>query len=346
MKNEIAFLAIGQAGGNIGKLFEAENYKVMYINTSQEDLKTIQNPKYAYHIAKGEGAAKNRGRAFELLSADLENLKVEISNTITEEYVFVIFSAGGGTGSGCAPALLACLSVILPKRKIGAITILPSIDETLQAQINAYECFSDITKAENLGAMFVLDNNGKGDKMALNTVFVDLFGQILRIPDYVDDRGNIDVKELKEVLSSPGCIVVSTLPSSLSSTPKLLESFKDGIFAPTEQDEIVKYIALSMASEINTTALCRVTGKPLDIYRGYNAETTICVLSGLSLPYSRLAGIKTKIIQEQEAMKKIWLVKKQELSAGSVDLGFMGSADKPDAAQGTTDDIMAKFKRR
>ena len=50
MKNKIAFIAVGQAGGNIGQLFERRGYTVLYINTSQEDLDTLEKAKFKYHI--------------------------------------------------------------------------------------------------------------------------------------------------------------------------------------------------------------------------------------------------------------------------------------------------------
>lgn len=45
MKDKIAFIAVGQAGGNIGQLFESMGYTVLYINTSREDLETLENAK-------------------------------------------------------------------------------------------------------------------------------------------------------------------------------------------------------------------------------------------------------------------------------------------------------------
>lgn len=42
MKDKIAFIAVGQAGGNIGQLFESMGYTVLYINTSREDLETLE----------------------------------------------------------------------------------------------------------------------------------------------------------------------------------------------------------------------------------------------------------------------------------------------------------------
>ena len=35
MKDKIAFIAVGQAGGNIGQLFESMGYTVLYINTPE-----------------------------------------------------------------------------------------------------------------------------------------------------------------------------------------------------------------------------------------------------------------------------------------------------------------------
>ena len=63
MKNKIAFVAVGQAGGNIGQLFEDRGFNVLYINTSQEDLDTLEHAKYKYHIPGGEGCNKNRRKA-------------------------------------------------------------------------------------------------------------------------------------------------------------------------------------------------------------------------------------------------------------------------------------------
>lgn len=58
MKDKIAFIAVGQAGGNIGQLFESMGYTVLYINTSREDLETLENAKFRYHVSNGEAAIK------------------------------------------------------------------------------------------------------------------------------------------------------------------------------------------------------------------------------------------------------------------------------------------------
>ena len=63
MKNKIAFVAVGQAGGNIGRLFEQKGFSVLYVNTSQEDLDTLDHAKFKHHITGGEGCNKDRRKA-------------------------------------------------------------------------------------------------------------------------------------------------------------------------------------------------------------------------------------------------------------------------------------------
>ena len=72
MKKKIAFIAIGQAGGNIGQLFEERGFSVLYLNTSEEDLSTLSGAKYKYHITGGEGCNKDRKKAKQLVIDDYD----------------------------------------------------------------------------------------------------------------------------------------------------------------------------------------------------------------------------------------------------------------------------------
>ena len=105
MKETVGFIAVGQGGGNIGYLFEQKGHSVIYINTSKEDLDTLDNAKHTYHIPGGEGCNKNRKKAKNLIIQDFDNVLLQVKEKITEEIVFIIFSSGGGTGSGAAPML-------------------------------------------------------------------------------------------------------------------------------------------------------------------------------------------------------------------------------------------------
>ena len=92
MKNKIAFVAVGQAGGNIGQLFEQKGYNVLYINTSQEDLDTLEKAKFKYHIPNGEGCNKDRRKAKQLVIDDFDQIAAEIETKIKSELIFVIFA--------------------------------------------------------------------------------------------------------------------------------------------------------------------------------------------------------------------------------------------------------------
>ena len=85
MKNKIAFLAVGQAAGNIGRLLEQKGYTVIYVNTSQEDLDTLENAKFKYHIPQGEGCNKDRRKAKQLVIDDFDNIAAEIETKLKAE---------------------------------------------------------------------------------------------------------------------------------------------------------------------------------------------------------------------------------------------------------------------
>lgn len=87
MKNKIAFVAVGQAGGNIGQLFEQKGYNVLYINTSQEDLDTLEKAKFKYHIPNGEGCNKDRRKAKQLVIDDFDQIAAEIEAKIKSELI-------------------------------------------------------------------------------------------------------------------------------------------------------------------------------------------------------------------------------------------------------------------
>jgi len=123
MKKNIGFITIGQAGGNIGLLFQELGYKVLFMNTSREDLGTLHGAKHIYHIKNGEGCNKDRDKAKNLIYEDFSAINEQIEqNFKDEEFVYVIFSSGGGTGSGSSPMLIELL-IRHSNKKVGAICV-------------------------------------------------------------------------------------------------------------------------------------------------------------------------------------------------------------------------------
>lgn len=309
MKSRIGFIAIGQAGGNIGKLFEGKGYSVLYLNTSQEDLQTLKNAKYMYHIAGGEGCNKDRDKAKKLVAEDFESIAREIREKMDVSMVFCIFASGGGTGSGCGPMLIdLLLEEGLPGERgtgaVGAITVIPNEKESPKAHINSYECFSELTRIEGMAATMVIDN-AKGDKLILNQRFVDLFHDFVEIPRrHKAERGNIDWAEVEETLKAKGMLVITEVQAKESTTAVVLESLRKSIFAPMEADRVIKYIAVSIAGSVDVDAMRKEVGVPLDVFTTYNDKATICCLSGLSYPKARLDAVYDKAVEHQEQIIK------------------------------------------
>lgn len=319
MKDRIGFIAVGQAGGNIGTKLEQKGYKVLYINTSLEDLSTLGNAKFKHHIKNGEGCNKDRLKAKQALIDDFDAVSRKIQEGLETEFLYVIFSAGGGTGSGAGPMLADLLlgdiaEGAIKAKNVGIITILPAIKEPVKTNVNAYECFMELSKIEGLSGTFIIDND-LGDKMVLNTQFVNTFTAYLDIPSkHKSERGNIDKAEIMETLKASGMIKLAQLPAKESKPETIIEKLNTGIFAESEQDAIVKYIAISQTGNFDMEILQRETGMPIDIFQTFNEHSTICCLSGLTFPATRLEKTykavnenKEKVIRAMNANTQIEL---------------------------------------
>ena len=320
MKETISFLCIGQCGGNIGQLFEKKGYTCMYVNTSKEDLKTLGSAVHTFHIPGGEGCHKDRREAGNYLEKNFELLLTKVKETLTTPIIYVIFSSGGGTGSGLSPFLIDALIADFEEdssagksgAKVGAITVLPSRNEPIQAQINSYECLRDLEDVSDTISTFILDNN-RGSKDEVNEEFVDLFDSFVNIPSHHRSvKGNIDRSEVKTMLYTHGAMVLGKAEvSEQSSTAAVIQELKDGVFAPLEMDGVTQFLATSTRDEVDLAAVNKEFGSFLDTYHTYNDEYEIAAMSGLSYPFSRMTEIselvaasKTAILGNRRSLRK------------------------------------------
>ena len=350
MRDSIGFIAIGQGGGNIGSLFEETGYTVLCVNTSEQDLATLSNAKHTYHIKGGEGCHKDRYKAKSLAKNDFSGLLNKIEQTLTEEFIYVIFTAGGGTGSGASPMVIDLL-IRKTGKKVGAICALPARDEPLMTFINAYECLRELEEIDGIAATFVLDND-KISKFTINKQFVELFNNFVDIPQYHSYKGNIDTAEVKHMLSTRGAATITQLPKSNKSdiTPSLIQSFKQTIFAPMETDSVITYIGLSSTTDIDTNAIIKEVGQPIDIFQGKNPESTICILCGMSFPYTELEQMRGIVDNNKETIaKSLSATREVKLTDG---INFLADIqkDREKAAQAKEEedvsDIFSKYLKK
>ncbi len=300
MRKKISFVAVGQAAGNIGRLFEQKGYAVIYVNTSQEDLDTLEEAKFKYHIPQGEGCNKDRRKAKQLVIDDFDNIAAEIESKVKSEMIFVIFASGGGTGSGAGPMLIDLL--IDEGKTVGAVTIIPAGDESIKSHINSYECFAELTKISGTGSCFIIDN-GNGDKLELNSVFADSLASFLEIPEkHKSVKGNIDKAEIMETLKAHGVSVV--IRSKGRESADVIQAVKKSALAPLESDRAVKYITASFAGNVQMADLEKAFGTPIDNFQTFNDDETICCISGLTYPQARLDAVYNKVAENKALIRK------------------------------------------
>lgn len=306
LKEEIRFLAIGAAGANVCQMISRKGFKTFYVNLAKQDLDLVNSPN-KLHIRNGEGASKNRDRAKEILSESIDEVLETLEQQITEKYVFVVYSLGGGSGSGIG-TFLASVMAENPDKKVGLVVILPSMKESLQARINAYEALTEIIQAKSsLCSIFILDNNTREDKLSINRTFAGLFDSFVNIEGSSSIRGVLDLAEQKTLLETSGVAMIHRVGQDGQND--LLPVIKDGIYAPLEPNKKVKYIGLSQPDKkdaIDIDSVIDVVGNSIDTFCGYgNQNETVLYLAGLSFPKSYINNLAESIKAEQERAQKI-----------------------------------------
>ena len=340
MYNKIGFVAVGQAGGNIGRLLEKRGFSVLYMNTSLEDLATLKDVKYKYHITGGEGCNKDRKKAKQLVIDDFDNIFNKIKDTLKVEMIFVIFAAGGGTGSGAGPMLADML--IAEGVDVGVITILPAKNESVKTQINAYECFAELVSIENTGSCFVIDNEKSADRLNLNATFVNAFNAYIQIPMlYHNKKGNIDTAEIIESFKAHG---MARLKQYASTVIADLVNIESDIFAPMEHDKTIKYLVCACDESVSDMQeIITAAGEPFDIFRAYTQKEAILLMSGLSYPMTRLEAINERIQSNKETIVKNLSSGLNASLTGTFDFLTLKQEQNPKKAHKTRDDIFSKY---
>lgn len=293
MKEQIGILGVGQCGGNIASLFEQKDYGCVYINTSMEDLNSLKNAKYKIHVKGGEGASKNRKAVLQLAAESIENIIEKVNELLPQKYLIVCFSAGGGTGSGLSPFL--CSYLAQTGRIVVPVVVLPDHEkESVKTCENAYNCCKDLSTAQGLGSMFLLDNE-KDDKFAINAQFVREFDAMVNMTT-ISSYGNVDISEIKTMLSTSGIAIISKLSKAKSISSQILHSFRENIYVNIE-NKTPTYMGISTCNKsLDVADITKEFQTSLyDTFYGVSENRTVTVLCGMSWPMERLEMYKDRV---------------------------------------------------
>ncbi len=335
-KDSILNISFGQGAGNIGQLMEQQGILNLAINTSKQDLDTL-NVKHKYLIKNGQGCGKDRSKSKKLVINDFENILSVINNILDSntpiKHIFVGFTMGGGSGSGGGPMLAKLIANEYSNINVCVYAVIPSKSEPFKAQYNACECYRELIKIENLGSMFFLDNNKHENKFIINRYFVDDLIEFLKIPDEdKSSKGNIDIEEMNTILSC-------NLMINISVTDENNHKVKSSILVDTECDGFVKYIALSNAKQNLLKDVQTSVGYPLDAFYTFNnRKINVIVLAGLSLPSSNMNEIFDLVNQRSTMITRESTTKELKLN----DI-FSSNKKKKEEIKRSRKDIFAEF---
>lgn len=228
------------------------------------------------------------------------------------------------------------------QKNVGLITILPSEKDTLQAHINAFECFQEISKLEKLGGTFVIDNNTNENILEINERFTSLFNKIFNYKKYETKKGNVDEAEIFKLLNTKGMVSLAKCKKG-ENTSKLIENIKNGIFAPLENNKI-KYLGLFNGIKFDNDLFKKEIGNYIDKFENISNDDTLAILSGLTLPFTRILEMKDKIQSEKDVIISFSEEENNPLDSEGLDFLNANKTEKiVDAERKTVDDIFNEF---
>lgn len=327
-------LNVGVIGcGNAGNQTVAEiasryqDIPVLAINSSENDLATLQKDILKKTVGDGKGAGKNRAESKKFLAQRVSDLVhdddvVDFMKGL--DAVFIVSSTGGGTGSGMSLLLTKILTKGFPTVAPIPVGILPSLNEAQSTQSNALEYMSELYNLLDHPTYMMYDNE-KGAGMPTGKMMQSVNAQIAEdinilrgFYNTATKYSSIDEKEAKILITTPGRIVVASLfnpndriVESRGVEDMLCDFIKSGGYhAPIQRDKIVNRTGLivsicqDMVSEFDSSIpkVQALIGSPVDGFLHW-VETdnrkmpshVILIMSGLTKINDRIALINEHI---------------------------------------------------
>lgn len=335
VKLKISIIGVGNAGNQIIEKAFKEKYPVFAINSSIKDLSdTIINEEIPAFIIGNEarGAGKSREKAKELFKLNGKDL-FSISNFAnmidSSDVIFVVAATAGGTGSGVAPELIKLFTTIYPNKNIIFYGIIPKISDSIMAQANTIQCMSEIAECnipylladlmyyENIPNNIAYDEIGKHIVESINIIHGNYLNS--------SNSGMIDENDMRTIIWESGYAATYMLNKmTMSQVDKQTIQFymndriKNSPAVQIQRDKIIKQLGVivNCPDEMmeatrtgNYNELTEYVGIPLSIFENYSVADGsfgqfITIISGMSLPYSRILICKNKIAEHEDLLKR------------------------------------------
>lgn len=330
---KFGFIGIGQVGGLFADAAKSKDHKALAINTAMIDLKGLNHleKQEKIHLIGYGGAGKDRSLGEEAFLSHQDMIMEKLSEAFDEcQVLFPVFAMGGGTGSGMGPLLAKTMTEVFPDKVISPILFLPERGESPRANMNALESFSAMSAIEDIGAVFLIDNQKVMDLNQSFTLkekhentrsellsFFDFFNQATNKDSSVS---NLDEMDLLMTFSERGCALITelSLDENDAKSPKkigerLEKALEFSIFANSSTKGISKAALIAeiqpkLTTHLKFESIFNEMGMPLDLFIGiYEKDEKSklhAFLSGLSFPMIVLKEIEEEIRKKEENIIK------------------------------------------
>lgn len=328
----LGIVGVGAAGGNIADIATENGIKSVAINYSHQDLESLSNVEDKLVLNGSEGVGKDRDTAIRLMENNWEaavKFVKEQMSTPSIEVILVIFSTGGGSGSGVSPLLIDMLRNEMTDKVFVAVPILPDLSEVIVNQLNTLSVFEEL---ENMDVCILPIDNEKVKKHyrmtskselyeKTNSEFIHLLIKTMSYTGKTSKNGIVDSKDLLQLFNTAGISILSeSFIGDLSKinfseegfTQKIQEGWDHSIFADIEYDQILRGSIIfdgqeSFMQYLNYDKIFKkFNNLPIDLFEGNYENIKTCkvisFLSGLSWPTSRLQKIDQEIESKQKGV--------------------------------------------
>ena len=85
---------------------------------------------------------------------------------------------------------------------------------------------------------------------------------------------------------------------------QVIQALTDNEYAPAEADRTVKYITAALAGNVSMEDLEKAVGTPVDTFRAYSGEESICCVCGMTYPKTRLEEMYNKVAENKDTIRK------------------------------------------
>jgi cell division GTPase FtsZ len=334
-EKRLAIIGLGNAGGNVVKLYGEKfphTADLILINTSSTDMSKFPQGSYDYSIRMGDfDGTGGHHEAAKRIAMKLMNDKIVNDANLHKyldgkQFVFIVGSAAGGTGSGMLPVMYQVFSKVIGLgEKVIAVSILPeeglTVDRIDNTLLNQSELYTDQE------ATYMIYDNSQFDikssfelKARINAEIVEDLAVFTGKDIYPSEYNNIDGEDLLAMMSPPGRIVIVRCDTQRSINHKdieerILSDLKKTAHAILNEDRIVDtygLIANLSADSIegldeSLPKIREKIGEPVSTFMNLSSKESInkvvFVMSGLAKPNDRLFQLHELLVEKKAKIK-------------------------------------------